>query len=250
MELRLAEIKKLEGTITLKSGLHIGSGDTEMHIGGIDSPVIKHIHTLEPYIPGSSLKGKVRSMLEMESGLMAITEGNVVSNSTIGKVDKVEDEKEKLKNKCKAILKIFGSSGDDIKDETAFGPTRAYFSDCYLNEVWKNKAKENRWLLTEQKSENVINRIKGTAEHPRFIERVPEGTQFDFLIAFRILENGEESLFDVLLCGIKLVEMDTLGGSGSRGYGRIAFSFKDMKINERFKSLDPFRDLNQSAKES
>ena len=244
MGLRLTEIKKLKGTITLKSGLHIGSGDTEMHIGGIDSPVIKHIHTLEPYIPGSSLKGKVRSLLEMESGLMVSTGGDVVSRSTIGKI---EDEKQK--NKCKAILKIFGSSGADIEDETAFGPTRAYFSDCYLNEVWKNKAKENRWLLTEQKSENVINRINGTAD-PRFIERVPEGTQFDFLITFRNLENGEESLFDMLLSGLKLLEMDTLGGSGSRGYGRIAFSFNDMEINEKFKSLDPFVDLNKNPKES
>ena len=247
MGLRLTEIKKLEGTITLRSGLHIGSGDTEMHIGGIDSPVIKHIHTLEPYIPGSSLKGKVRSMLEMESGLMVITKGDVVSSSTIKEVK--EDEKLK-KNKCEAILKIFGSSGADIEDETAFGPTRAYFSDCYLNEVWKNKAKENRWLLTEQKSENVINRINGTAEHPRFIERVLEGTQFDFLITFRNLENGETNLFKVLLCGIKLVEMDTLGGSGSRGYGRIAFSFKDTEINESFKSLDPFTALNNQDKES
>ncbi len=244
--MRLTEIKKLEGTITLKSGLHIGSGDdTEMHIGGIDSPVIKHIHTLEPYIPGSSLKGKVRSLLEMESGLMVKTEGNVVSSSTINKI-----ENEEQKNKCEAILKIFGLSGADIEDETAFSPTRAYFSDCYLNEDWKNKAKENRWLLTEQKSENVINRINGTAEHPRFIERVPEGTQFDFLITFRNLENEEENLFGVLLCGLKLVEMDTLGGSGSRGYGRIAFSFKDTEINEKFKSLDPFEDLNKKNKES
>lgn len=237
--MKLTEIKKLEGTITLKSGLHIGSGDTEMHIGGIDSPVIKHIHTLEPYIPGSSLKGKVRSMLEMESGLMVITGGNVVSSSTINKA-----EDEKLKSKCKAILKIFGSSGADIEDETALGPTRAYFSDCYLNKAWKDKAKDNRWLLTEEKSENIINRINGTAEHPRFIERVPEGTQFDFFITFRNLENGEESLFNMLLSGLKLLEMDTLGGSGSRGYGRIAFSFNNEDINEKFKSLDPFKDLN------
>ena len=240
--MRLIEIKKLEGTITLKSGLHIGSGDTEMHIGGIDSPVIKHPHTLEPYIPGSSLKGKVRSLLEMESGLMIYTEGNVVSSSIIKKSEVKDDIR--LKNKCEAILKIFGSSGADIEDETAFGPTRAYFSDCYLNEKWKNKAKENRWLLTEEKSENVINRINGTAEHPRFIERVPEGTQFDFLITFRNLENGEESLFDMLLSGLKLLEMDTLGGSGSRGYGRITLSFNDMEVNKRFESLNPFIDLN------
>jgi len=51
MNLTLMGIKKLEGKITLKSGLHIDSGNMEMHIGGTDSSVIKHPHTLEPYSP-------------------------------------------------------------------------------------------------------------------------------------------------------------------------------------------------------
>ncbi len=139
--MKLIEIKKLEGTITLKSGLHIGAGDTEMHIGGTDSPVIRHPHTREPYIPGSSLKGKVRSLLEMESGLMIYTDGNVVS-SKILKMEGVKDNKE-LKTKGEAILKIFGSSGADREDETCFGPTRVSFADCYLEDEWKQMAKDN-----------------------------------------------------------------------------------------------------------
>jgi len=236
--MRLVEIKKLEGTITLKSGLHIGSGNMEMHIGGTDSPVIKHPHTLEPYIPGSSLKGKVRSLLEMESGLMVHTDGNVVSSKTLQKVSNDHE----LKDKCEAILKIFGSSGADIEDETGFGPTRVSFADCYLDNEWKNKAKDNRWLLTEEKSENVINRIKGTAEHPRFIERVPEGTKFKFLVTFKVLQDDDNLFDDFLLKGLKLLEMDALGGSGSRGYGRIAFEFNDQPLNEKFHSLDPFQE--------
>ncbi|OHE56618.1 MAG: type III-A CRISPR-associated RAMP protein Csm3 [Thermodesulfovibrio sp. RBG_19FT_COMBO_42_12] len=236
--MRLVEIKKLEGTITLKSGLHIGSGNMEMHIGGTDSPVIKHPHTLEPYIPGSSLKGKVRSLLEMESGLMVHTDGNVVSSKTLQKVSNDHE----LKDKCEAILKIFGSSGADIEDETGFGPTRVSFADCYLDNEWKNKAKDNRWLLTEEKSENVINRIKGTAEHPRFIERVPEGTKFKFLVTFKVLQDDDNLFDDFLLKGLKLLEMDALGGSGSRGYGRIAFEFNDQTLNEKFHSLDPFQE--------
>ena len=236
--MRLVEIKKLEGTITLKSGLHIGSGNMEMHIGGTDSPVIKHPHTLEPYIPGSSLKGKVRSLLEMESGLMVHTDGNVVSSKTLQKVSNDHE----LKDKCEAILKIFGSSGADIEDETGFGPTRVSFADCYLDNEWKNKAKDNRWLLTEEKSENVINRIKGTAEHPRFIERVPEGTKFKFLVTFKVLQDDDNLFDDYLLKGLKLLEMDALGGSGSRGYGRIAFEFNDQPLNEKFHSLDPFQE--------
>lgn len=231
--MRLTAIKIIEGKITLKSGLHIGSGNMEMHIGGTDSPVIKHPHTLEPYIPGSSLKGKVRSLLEMESGLMIYTGGDVVSGETLTKVMDQD-----LRAKCEAILKIFGSSGADKKDEQVFGPTRVSFADCYLDDEWKKKAKDNRWLLTEEKSENVINRIKGTAEHPRFIERIPGGTRFKFLVTFKILQNGDEDLFNnILLKGLKLLEMDALGGSGSRGYGRIEFEFSDETMNDKFKKL-------------
>lgn len=220
MNLKLRKIKKLEGKIILKSGLHIGSGNMEMHIGGTDSPVIKHPHTLEPYIPGSSLKGKVRSLLEMASGLVpfAADKGGLI---TVDVLKKLSDAN--LKKEAEAILKIFGSSGADADEDTGLGPTRVSFSDCYLNEEWKNKAKENRWQLTEVKSENIINRITGTAEHPRFIERVPEGTVFNFSLTFKILDEGDEQLFEKLLQGLKLLELDTLGGNGSRGYGRIKF---------------------------
>jgi len=232
--MKLIKIKKLEGTITLKSGLHIGSGNMEMHIGGTDSPVIKHPHTLEPYIPGSSLKGKVRSLLEMESGLMIYTEGNVVSSKTL---DAAKTDTEK--KACEAILKIFGSSGADKDDETGFGPTRVFFSDCYLDNKWREDARGNRWQLTEVKSENSINRIQGTASNPRFIERVPEGTKFEFIVTFKVLQDDDESLFnDYLLKGLKLLEMDALGGSRSRGYGRMKFDFNDNVISKQFAELE------------
>lgn len=234
MNLKLKEIKKLEGRITLKSGLHIGSGNMEMHIGGTDSPVIKHPHTLEPYIPGSSLKGKVRSMLEMASGLMIHTNGGVVSAKILPKLKDDNDKKQ-----AEEIIKIFGSGGDDKEENADIGPTRVSFADCYLDENWKKQAQANRWQLTEVKSENSINRIKGTAENPRSIERVPEGTQFGFSLTFKILEDADEQLFDKLLKGLKLLELDALGGSGSRGYGRIKFEFKDSDLNTKFAELNP-----------
>jgi len=240
--MKLITIQKLQGKIILKSGLHIGSGNMEMHIGGTDSPVIKHPHTMEPYIPGSSLKGKVRSLLEMESGLMIHTGGDVVSTKIMQNKD-VQNDPDK-KAKCEAILKIFGSSGADKDDETGYGPTRVSFSDCYLNEDWKAKARDNRWQLYEVKSENSIDRIKGTAANPRFIERVPEGTEFNFLVTFKVLDKGDNELFNnYLLKGLKLLEMDALGGNGSRGYGRIKFAslvLNDEDITERFDTLNPF----------
>lgn len=237
MNLKLKEIKKLEGTITLKSGLHIGSGNMEMHIGGTDSPVIKHPHTLEPYIPGSSLKGKVRSLLEMSRGLVPFASDN--GGLVTVKVWKSLNDKT-LKKNAEAILKIFGSSGSDSGEDTGLGPTRVSFSDCCLDSKWREDARSNRWQLTEVKSENTIDRIKGTAANPRFIERVPEGTKFDFLVTFKTLQDGDEQLFDTLLEGLKLLELDALGGSGSRGYGRVKFEFKDTALNLKFENLNPF----------
>lgn len=172
---------------------------------------------------------------------MIYTGGDVVSSKTLQREEVQKDQN--LKSQCEAILKIFGSSGADREDETGFGPTRVSFADSYLDDAWRQMARNNRWLLTEEKSENVINRIKGIAEHPRFIERVPEGTKFNFPVTFKILQDGDSDLFDrVLLRGLKLLEMDALGGSGSRGYGRIAFEFNDTTMNDTFKALQPFQD--------
>jgi len=234
--MQLINICTYSGTINLKSGLHIGSGNMEMHIGGTDSPVIVHPHTREPYIPGSSLKGKTRSLLEMESGFMAFTKGSPLSPKALQQA-----QNDTMKAKGEAIIRFFGVGGSEQDDSGTFGPTRVSFSDCYLNEDWKQKAKGNRWPLTEVKSENSINRVTGTAQNPRFIERVPEGTQFDFTISFKVLLDGEEQRFEELLFkGLKLMEMDAIGGSGSRGYGRIAFDFHDAAIKDRYASCKPF----------
>ncbi|HOG11257.1 MAG TPA: type III-A CRISPR-associated RAMP protein Csm3 [Smithella sp.] len=232
--MKLTDIKEIKGRIILKSGLHIGAGDTEMHIGGTDNPVLKHPHTQEPYIPGSSLKGKVRSLLEMESGLMAATKGEPVQVKTLKGLTGEQEAK------CRKILKIFGSSGADSGEMTDLGPTRVSFADCPMNATWKKKARDNRWDYFEVKSENSINRIEGTARNPRFTERVVEGAEFDFAVTLKLLDEKESDLFEYLLDGLKLLEMDALGGSGSRGYGRIAFQFEDENLNEKFKTRKPF----------
>lgn len=236
--MQLTEIKVIKGKIILKSGMHIGAGDTEMHIGGTDNPVIKHPHTLEPYIPGSSLKGKVRSLLEMASGLMIETQGEPLQAKHL------KNLKGTQKEICKKILKIFGASGADSEaiTENSLGPTRVSFADCPLNKDWRDKARKNRWDFFEVKSENSINRIEGVARDPRFTERVVEGAVFNFSVSLKLLGKDEESLFDYLLDGLRLLEMDAVGGSGSRGYGRIAFEFDDADVSERFKNSTPFAD--------
>lgn len=232
--MQLVNIKEIKGKIILKSGLHIGAGDAEMQIGGTDNPVIKHPHTLEPYIPGSSIKGKVRSLLEMRSGLMSVTNGRPLQASDINKLQG------KNKDECEKIVKIFGSGGADADENAGLGPTRVSFADCSLSDEWRKKAQEKRLSLTEVKSENSINRIKGTAENPRFTERVPAGVEFEFAVCLKLLGENEDDLFNYLLEGMKLLEMDALGGSGSRGYGRIRFEFYDEKITEKFQKIAPF----------
>lgn len=234
--MQLIEIKEIKGKIVLKSGLHIGAGDMEMQIGGTDNPVIKHPYTLEPYIPGSSIKGKVRSLLEMMSGLMQISKGEPLQAKHLKGLS------EQQQNEGAKIIKIFGSSGADAEEaaKMKLTPTRVSFADCPLNDVWRQQAVSERLAFTEVKSENSINRIKGTAENPRFTERVPADAEFDFTVNLKILEEDEEELFDTLLLGLRLLEMDALGGSGSRGYGRIRFEFADAAIKERFNSINPF----------
>lgn len=244
--MKLKGIKEITGKIILKSGLHIGAGDTEMRIGGTDNTVIKHPYTLEPYIPGSSLKGKIRSLLEMRSGLMTKTEGNPVSLKTLKEL-KPSNEPKRLEKQeeediavCEKLLKIFGAGGDeDYSEAASLGPTRISFADCPLDDKWRDIASKKHIPFTEVKSENSIDRIKGTARDPRFIERVPSGTKFRFCITLKKLEQ-EEELEIFLLEGMKLLQMDSLGGSGSRGYGRIKFQFDDPEIEKKFENITPF----------
>lgn len=230
--MKLESVKSLTGMITLRSGLHIGAGDAEMKIGGTDNPVVKHPHTLEPYIPGSSLKGKVRALLEMRSGLMHLTDGEPLSLKHLQGLDGDE------KRHCESILKLFGCSGADNDETSALGPTRASFTDCPLNRQWAEKAAQNNLPLTEVKSENSINRITGTAKNPRFTERVPADARFDFSITLRQMSD-DGNLEAFLLEGLKLLELDALGGSGSRGYGKIQFEFDDPEVKSRFSAIAP-----------
>ena len=228
--MKLTNITTITARLKLRTGLHIGAGDGEMHIGGVDNPVIRHPVTKEPYIPGSSLKGKIRSLLEWRSG--AVKEEPLDSDD-FGKPEVLP------------ILQLFGVSGSErLTEERArqIGPTRLAFWDCFLNDDWVKKIREDNLPLTEVKSENTINRISGTAGNPRQTERVPAGASFDFRLSFKKLDDGEK-LLDVALAGLKLLELDSLGGSGSRGYGKIAFAdlrIDDNNAGERFAGINPF----------
>ncbi len=208
-------MKMITGKIKVVTGLHIGSGNTEMHIGGTDNPVIKVDN--EPYIPGSSLKGKLRSLLFLYTG----SEEN---------------------NEAPIIAKLFGiAAGDDKNKAEQIKTTRLSFWDCFVTDAWRKNVKEKQIGYTEVKMENTIDRITGTAKNPRNTERVIPETEFDFKLTLKVFD--DEDLLQVVLGTMKLLEMDSLGGSGSRGYGKIRFA--DLKVDDKdiqadFDGIKPF----------
>lgn len=218
--MKLTAIRKFTGSLELVTGLHIGSGNNEMHIGGTDNPVLKNPVTQEPYIPGSSLKGKIRSLLEWKLGVVGQTEGKPLGFRDIARVPSAE------RDQAKNLLKLFGGapegSHQDMTLVEEIGPTRLAFWDCPLSRSWVVEMCRRNLLLTETKMENMIDRIRGVAEHPRNTERVPAGATFDFALTVRI-HDGEDLLATVYQ-GLKLLELTGLGGSGSRGYGKVKFA--------------------------
>lgn len=199
---RLVKKIKIQTSITLVTGLHIGGSSDNVEIGGIDNPVIKlATRGNEPYIPGSSLKGKMRCLLEQTAGASQVGMNQEVNN-------------------------LFGiTENKSLKTDNQ--PSKLIVRDAVLSKESKEAllACDNLDMpYTENKWENVIDRTKGVAEHPRQSERVPAGAVFNAEFILNIWDDDkEEELMALFMKGIRLLENDYLGGSGSRGYGQIKF---------------------------
>lgn len=197
-------IKKIRftGTIELYSGLHIGASSENAEIGGVDKPVVRRKIDNIPYIPGSSIKGKIRCLLEQRRGL-----------SRIGGNEEIDN--------------LFGNSSENK-------PSKLIVRDANMNDASIDILERNTNLdlpYTEVKFENTIDRITGTAQNPRQIERVPAGVKFDLEFVINVWDNDEEDgkkMIDLLQEGIQLLRDDYLGGSGSRGYGYVG-----IEVNQR-----------------
>lgn len=217
MSIEFRQIRQIRGVIELRSGLHIGSGKGGVEIGGVDNPVLRHPHTDFPYIPGSSLKGKIRSLLEW--ALQCVDDKGTPWNGS----GDAQTPQELLND---PILRTFGTT----RKEWRGGPTRLVVRDAQLNPDWVKSIKDRGLALTEDKNEVVINRIEGKAHGgtgPRTMERVPAGAKFEFEFAFRQFSvegdggKGDLDCLNRVFEGLKLLEGDALGGSGSRGYGQV-----------------------------
>lgn len=192
----------IEGSIELISGMHIGTSKEYSAIGAVDSPVVLDTLTKLPMIPGSSLKGKIRSLLYKKYN------------------NGINVEKEDIK-----ISRLFGTAGSEIR------PSRVIFSDIIMSQSEKNRLlDEGAEKVTEVKFENTINKLTGMS-NPRQIERVIRGSIFDMNVIYEMTSDAElvEDI-KLLLEGFKLLEYDYLGGSGSRGYGRVKIKNLTYKV--------------------
>src|SRR5437667_2755589 len=225
-ELKLIGKLILEGEMLCQTGLHVGAGKGSLEIGGSDNPVVKDAFG-RPYVPGSSLRGKIRSLLEQSSGLAVPGELVFLSRRKgqevrIHQSDRPDDE----------ICLLFGRNPGRMErvqgealDTTQATPARFAVFDAPLDlESITSQMRENLDdELTEVKSENAIDRITSLA-NPRTLERVPSGARFHIRMVLDILCPEDAALPSLLIQGLRLLEDDALGGGGSRGSGRVRFA--------------------------
>lgn len=205
----------IQGEIELLSGLHIGGSNNSLAIGGMDKMVIRNTMTNEPYLPGSSLKGKMRSLLELHYGYIV--------QKSMGSVKYVGAD-----NLSLITTQLFGNAkGGDSTDQR---PSRVIVRDGKL--LNPEDLSNTEMLYTEGKTEVVIDRITSAAM-PRQLERVPAGAKFALGIVVNIPEDSAQPVDEVemiinVFSALAMVQDDYLGGNGSRGSGQVAFHIKEV----------------------
>lgn len=209
----------IQGTIACETGLRIGGSNEHIEIGGLENTIVRHPISDEPYIPGSSFKGKLRSLLEYRY------DRRDSRNQPKGQGGRDDGEPCQC-GRC-LICRVFGPHKNPRHEQ---GPTRALFRDAQLTEASRqvmHEARTNRGMsFSEVKTENMITRTTGVAASPRMLERVPAGAVFDFEISVRIFNDDDEPAILALLHeGLQLLEHDYLGAAGSRGYGKVKLSY-------------------------
>lgn len=225
-ELKLIGKLVLEGELQCETGLHVGAGKGSLEIGGSDNPVVKDAFG-RPYVPGSSLRGKLRSLLEQSLGLAVPSELVYLSKRKgqevrIHQSDRPDDE----------ICLLFGRNpgrmervaGETLEASQATPARLAVYDAPLVADSITAQMRENLDdELTEVKSENAIDRITSQA-NPRTLERVPAGARFRVRMVMDVLCEEDAPLFARVLEALRLLEDDALGGGGSRGSGRVSFS--------------------------
>ena len=210
----------IECELVVRTGMHIGGSSVFSAIGAVDSPVICDSYTRQPIVPGSSLKGKLRTLL---------------SRSLNPDIEHMPDHNHDGEELCR----LFGSN-------RPVRPSRLQFADAFVC----NEAEMREVGLTEIKTENTINR-RDCSSSPRQIERVVPGVRFAVRMVYDVRESKEEAVQDMRLLakGLKLLQMDYLGGHGTRGSGRVSFQSFVLKDFETGLNMEELLDIFKEAEE-
>lgn len=241
-QIKLIGYVTIKGVIESLTGIHVGGTADSIDKGGIDNPIIKNPVTNEPYIPGSSLRGRIRSILEKALGKDL---DQLVADIYIHRGETDTDPKS-----CE-ICHIFGTT-----TEKHTIPSILIVRDCLLNEDSKKEYMDGRLPITEAKMETAIDRITSAA-HPRTIERVPAGAKFDFELIYRV-QSDETGCFSeednstvkndlkLILLAMELIEKKCgLGGNTSRGYGQVKFIIENLEAIHVDLKTNAFSDVTK-----
>lgn len=228
---RLRGLIKIEATLECLTGLRIGSGGAAAEIGGVENVVVKDPISQEPYIPGSSLKGAMRSHYELYTGKQLST--------------KLKTRMHICGSEDCDVCTVFGRTPDylgDLSQTNFVSLTRLRVDDAYANE--ETREKWNRFGSVEVKYENSIDRLTSES-NPRSVERIPRGSEFEVRMTYRIFDGARDlNYLKAVFQSMKLVEEDYLGGYGSRGYGRIRFKAIKIKCLKPEYFEEPHNDAN------
>ena len=258
---------KINSVLLVETGLHIGGGGENLDIGGLDKPVVRDPLTLQPYLPGSSIKGKLRAIFERRFEKKLNRAGG--SGTFRYESDDLEDGYTEIGNnqyieftgakKC-PVSRLFGSTGGSkcclpasvveengldkqnevtingkkyIKTKGRNHPARLIVRDAHLSDesIARLKNIDTGLYMTEWKFENGIDRITSAA-NPRQLERIPAGAKFNFEMVYTVedMSQAEDDLKNLAIA-LAILQDDALGGHGSRGYGKI--KLQDIALNYR-----------------
>ncbi len=217
----------IQGTVHCKTGLHIGATDEGIEIGGVDNAVIKDPLTEMPYIPGSALKGKMRSICEWSLGLIDMHpkhKGYAAYDCHELKRSRDAAQDPDRWDRAYTLARLFGPASDESDVRTQAGPTRLTVRDAFLSEGSQEELQRSLGpgTFTEIKTENALDRVTSAA-NPRPVERVPAGTEFDLTLIVDIYDPTDKELLRQLFGAMAVLEDSTLGGGGSRGHGQVEF---------------------------
>ncbi|RME02389.1 MAG: type III-A CRISPR-associated RAMP protein Csm3, partial [Deltaproteobacteria bacterium] len=220
----------IRGRISCRSGLHIGGPAEAFRIGGVDHPIVRDPRTAQPYIPGSTLKGRLRSLLEWALPNRLRSDGDVYVGSRKG---------------CE-ISRIFGSSAvrtRGAEEPLQSGPGRLVVRDAFP---------ETPVTVIETHTETRLNRITAFPD-PRSMERVPRGTRFLVTFLYGVYDDqGDKGYTDIehlvhLFTALRLLEHASLGAGGSRGSGEVGIEIAERPIIRTLESYQGDAGVEEEA---